>query len=409
MKQNTDFEPLLKCLNIIGSGASQVDLGKFTQNDWELIYENSTQQAIAPYLCYRLTKLEWIDQVPFEVREKLRERTLFSARNKIKIERETREVLSALNAADIPVIVLKGAHLAEIVYDEPALRPFDDVDLLVFRQDFLACDKALLELGYGPSRRNWIEHGLIESHHHIPRYLNKNFFSIEIHWTITNQSRAATIDPGRLWNRAQPARIAGVDVLVLSPEDLLLHLIVHTCINNLFVDGLRQLIDISETLELYKDDMDWEQVIQHSHEWGIGKCVYLTLYLTQDMLGTNVPDQVLESLKPEHVSPQVFTSAKEQIINHEPLSRNFARLWGSEEGYLKATTLLGRIFLSPGDMYRKYSVEPGTAGFYRSYLRRMKDLAIRYGGLTLGMLRGDQVHMTTIENENVLTDWLESG
>jgi hypothetical protein len=45
------------------------------------------------------------------------------------------DVLRALGAGGVPVIVLKGAVLADAVYRDPAHRPMRDIDLLVRRDD----------------------------------------------------------------------------------------------------------------------------------------------------------------------------------------------------------------------------------------------------------------------------------
>lgn len=58
------------------------------------------------------------------------------------------EVLPALTAANIPVVVLKGAALASSVYADPALRPMSDVDLWVRAADMPHAAGVMGQLGF---------------------------------------------------------------------------------------------------------------------------------------------------------------------------------------------------------------------------------------------------------------------
>jgi len=53
----------------------------------------------------------------------------------MKVYAQLRKVLQVFCQEKVPVIVLKGALLAELVYQHIGLRTMDDVDLLVSKQD----------------------------------------------------------------------------------------------------------------------------------------------------------------------------------------------------------------------------------------------------------------------------------
>jgi hypothetical protein len=54
-----------------------------------------------------------------------------SAISSLYREAALRKLLGGFNACGIPVILLKGCYLGRFVYKDPALRPMDDVDVLV--------------------------------------------------------------------------------------------------------------------------------------------------------------------------------------------------------------------------------------------------------------------------------------
>jgi hypothetical protein len=65
--------------------------------------------------------------------------------------RVCRNVLSALTAASIPAIVLRGAALADSVYDDPVLRHCHDIDLLVSRSDLRRAATLCRSQGFAPA------------------------------------------------------------------------------------------------------------------------------------------------------------------------------------------------------------------------------------------------------------------
>ena len=70
-----------------------------------------------------------------------------TARNMI-FRLELIKVLKSLRQAGIPVIVLKGAALLELVYKNPSLRPMSDLDLLVPEEYAETAQNMILEFGY---------------------------------------------------------------------------------------------------------------------------------------------------------------------------------------------------------------------------------------------------------------------
>ena len=63
-------------------------------------------------------------------------------------EAELRRVLSALAAVSVDAVVIKGAHLAHVLYASSALRPRSDTDLVIHRADRERAERVLSDLGY---------------------------------------------------------------------------------------------------------------------------------------------------------------------------------------------------------------------------------------------------------------------
>ena len=144
--------------------------------------------------------------------------------------------MRALRESDIPVIVLKGACLAETIYGNIALRSMGDVDLLVRREDMARVVQILGNLGYSAGYDYRIEDELAVNHH-LPPMKGPRQLTIEVHWTIVDAPHFAALEEkeiAKTWEtRKGCGYCAGASVFMLAPEDLVLHLCVHFTMQHL--------------------------------------------------------------------------------------------------------------------------------------------------------------------------------
>lgn len=78
----------------------------------------------------------------------------YNAQRQLYLAHQLGQALAALNAAGVPVLLLKGAALAHTLYAHPAGRPFRDLDLLIRPGQTTAAFATLRQLGYTPTTRN---------------------------------------------------------------------------------------------------------------------------------------------------------------------------------------------------------------------------------------------------------------
>lgn len=414
MDQGTAGQLLLCCLGVGADGREVPTLIQLSQDGWERLIQQATRHGVASFVYKRFISMGPCTNIPTWVMQRLREISLRTALQNLRLYHELSEVLRALQQEAIPVIVLKGAFLAEIVYGERWLRPMVDVDLLVRSADLSRVETKLLEAGFSPLKLPSLRVEY-EAHHHLHPFMKSGELRIEVHSAIERPSIPFNIDTDELWKRAQPAIIGGVNALALSPEDLLLHLCLHASFTHKFRLGLRSVYDISETLRHYGDAIDWEQVSRRAGEWRIEKYVYLTLRLTQELMEVTVPEEALSLLRPNGFDPQVIVWARGQIFAEEnadlSLPPNLAQLWGSKRLREKAALVLKRVFPSPEVMARMYPVSIDSNRIYLYYPTRWKDLLTEYGHLAWRLVRRDKTTMDKARQENqktALRNWLAS-
>ena len=171
----------------------------------------------------------------------------------LRIDRVTAEVATALGEAGIPVLALKGAAFARVLYDDGALRGYGDSDLLV-PPDRVAEAVAVLErLGFRSEvQQADIPSGVSLAHgSHWQR--NKDF--LDLHWTLPGAEGFAEETWRALARDAQPMRIGGVDIDVPAGQGLALLVALHAGSHGVMVK--KPVRDLERAIERLPRG-DWE-------------------------------------------------------------------------------------------------------------------------------------------------------
>ncbi|MBM2840101.1 MAG: hypothetical protein HW412_629 [Bacteroidetes bacterium] len=394
--QNRSYELLVRLIRV--GPMDDVDLSILSPGDWEEILREARVHGIIPLLNERLSSFRPTPLVPKNIEKALKESSIAIAFRNTKLYQALEKVLKKLEAGSIPVLVLKGAHLAELVYENIALRPMDDIDLLVHKQDLSKTEEALLGLGYVHTETK----PPVTSPHHLTPFVKSGEAAIEIHWTIP-PSDLFRIDVDGIWERSRTATISGVATRVLGPEDLLLHLCLHASVHHRFGIGLRPLCDIAETVRRYESELDWDELQQRSRGWGAVTAVYLTLRVAAELVGAAVPKTILERMMPrgfdsrlvDWAKTQVFTRS-EELRDNTAMSPRLAGFWQSS--FLgKARLLLKAAFPPTDELARIYRVPPRSMRVFWYYPVRLKDLITMRGEAALRLARGDKQALSAAE------------
>ena len=166
-----------------------------------------------------------------------------------------------------PLLVLKGAALAHLLYPEPGLRPMRDIDLLCAEADLPAAQSLLQRLGYtrgGDAHRQ-------TGHRHLPAYGRDGggfHISVEMHHALYHHPNGT---PGpRMQDLARPfldfEPALGTTAQALGLEDMLYHLCWHAYRDN---DGLAPMrlvhaVDIAAFAARFSGQIDWA-CLQRQH------------------------------------------------------------------------------------------------------------------------------------------------
>jgi putative nucleotidyltransferase-like protein len=256
------------------------------------------QERVAPLLYAALRG----GDAPPAVLARLRASWIAAQRQSLLAGDQLREIVRALGDAGIPTIVLKGPALAAAYYDDPALRPFTDLDLLV-RRDHRARGLAVLAaLGYvhgspGRSLAYELDHaGAV----YLVAASGSSRLPVDLHWECIAHpggSHATELAAAEIWQRAVPASEWGESAHALAPEDLLVYLAAHLAIHHTLAGVLWQL-DIALLLQRHAATLDWEAVLERARRWHAAAAVYFPLRVVSEQLGAVAPEAAMLRLWP---------------------------------------------------------------------------------------------------------------
>jgi hypothetical protein len=101
---------------VVPDEAGDGRLETLSNSDWDVLIEESGRYGVASLLYHRLRTFHSDIPIPANVMARLRHIYLQSAGRGMHLYHELGKVLGLLRDENIPVIVLKGVHLAELVY-----------------------------------------------------------------------------------------------------------------------------------------------------------------------------------------------------------------------------------------------------------------------------------------------------
>lgn len=158
---------------------------------WSRLPDQAEKHGLGPLVYTHFKAINAL--VPAEVGISLKGLALRHRRANAVLTTMLAEILNQLYCAGIPVLVLKGAALAYLVYPRPELRPMRDLDLLVRPEDTPRARAVLHQIGFRvAAARDFV---LPAGHHHLPAFemvQNGETVSVELHTAVFPRTRFYT-------------------------------------------------------------------------------------------------------------------------------------------------------------------------------------------------------------------------
>jgi hypothetical protein len=246
--------------------------------------------------------------------------------------------MDSLDRNGIETLLFKGAPIALRHYPDPGLRPMEDIDLLVHKQQARQAIELLIQLGWVPAVRPAKQLG--ESYFDLFRALclsHDIMHKIDLHWRVLYSMEGHDLSDG-FWESALVIDMQGKAINVPNDTEMLLH----TCSWGIRWDPVptfRWVADAMMIIAHAQRAIDWDRIMHLAARSNLELPLRHALSYLQETFNAPVPPDVLSGLYALAVSNhegKVFESSLYDPSMRSPLQvMRFHRA-----KYLKATAHL---------------------------------------------------------------------
>jgi hypothetical protein len=176
--------------------------------------------------------------------------------NQLRI-RQAVALMETMDAANIPVVLLKGIALATLCYEDIGQRPMSDLDFLVSDADVQAAGQLLEQRGWHSPDIAMLASDEFRSVYNALTFSRHGTLTeVDLHWHSAHELWGADANAD-LYARAQTMEIGGIRALTLSDTD---HLFL-TCIHGTRSNEIAPIRWIADAILLIRRrKIDWSQL-----------------------------------------------------------------------------------------------------------------------------------------------------
>ena len=296
----------------------------------EFLY-HCIHHRVVPLVWKNLERLNLTGRLESTVRRSMRSVCADILRRNQSYYQEIQEINHSFGQAGIQALMLKGAVLAPLIYQDIALREFGDIDYLIRLEDAPRIKELLSRLGYAQGRydpqtrqvihatrqeilyRQMHTHELVEFVKPNPDHPGFAFMvdlNHSIFWRTDKSSRERfLIDSEIFMNDVRIVNILNSTAHTMSSEHMLLQLCAHfysEAVYFLWDDSwhrnksemcLYRFCDIRELIRTCP--VDWLKLLELCKEHQLEEPVYFTLAAVQNIFNTSIPGTFMEALQVE--------------------------------------------------------------------------------------------------------------
>jgi len=367
--------------DLVKAGPPGEGLGMYRDIGDDVAWDTANSNDVASIVGHRLSDALGPENVPERWHQAHRET---HARISAYLE-ELDRLAAILAEKDIPVAALKNGGIARGIHPCVGCCPMGDLDVLVEKRHFRNAHLILLNQGYHFEFRSPLEEadlqaaedgGGAEYWKMLPGgdklWLELQWRPVAGRWIRPDQEPSAE----ELLARSIP--IQGTTVRLLSPEDNLLQVCLHTAKHSYVrAPGFRLNLDVDRIVDRHQ--VDWERFTARVLATQVRTAVYFSLAIPKFLFQTPIPDGVLTALRPPRWRERLLAKQLAGAGLFNPMERKF-----NNSGYLLFTALLYDDFrglcraIIPNRSWMRERYGFHNAMLLPVYhLRRLANLAVR--------------------------------
>jgi hypothetical protein len=231
-------------------------------SDWMRWLDVLSAHRVLPLLYRHVVRGGFAPSLPAGVMAHIKNAYMTSWAGSARLERELGFIATVFGRGKIPFLVLKGPAFSRTIYEDPAMRPFDDLDLLVNAKDFRRARSLLKSIGYRATTGLGLEH-----HQEFLKEEKGYEHRVELHRTLNIFPRIGWGLPVReVFEKAIEVKAEGCTFRTLDPIHAFLHSALHIFTHHREEIRLIWIHDLAQMAERFSGD-DWKELHQASVIW----------------------------------------------------------------------------------------------------------------------------------------------
>jgi hypothetical protein len=357
---------IFACASDVNANADAIRRLLFQDANADYLIGVAIREGLAGFLYRTLLKAGMLEALQPQQRATLETAYYQTVRSNLKLIHAVKEVLYAVNARQIRLVLVQGMDLLHTVYEDIGVRPMTDVDLWMRKEDFLTVIAVFGQLGYS---RDSI----------YPTTFRRDSATFDLHthllWAnrIKARKRLLNIDEESILAKTRPVLVEGVEALCLNPYDQFIYLGLHALKHR--ANRLMWMVDLKSLAGHWRES-EWKELAGRARELGQEKTISYMLFMLRHLFAfrASVKAQALPRLS--HLEKKVLR----QRIQGEALPPwGPAFLFSSGKGLVKGFPIFLESLFPRPEILKQIFPECSEQKTSRLYLKRAIQL--------LGMLR----------------------
>lgn len=221
-----------------------------------------------------------------------------AARN-LQIDARLQTAAAALSRAGVEAVALKGVVLQRLVYQRVDVRPMSDVDLLVMPANAERACRALESAGC-QCAAPLVRKDFFPRFHYEIAYETCEPQPVKFDLHVRPFRPALyrrTVPDNAMFEGAQRIAVGDADLLIPSPQRMMLHLMVHAAVHG--AERLLWLLDIRMAAQVLADRIDWNHIIELARHWRLTWPMRVALDRVEGHFGPFAAPEVADQLRRE--------------------------------------------------------------------------------------------------------------
>lgn len=241
------------------------------------------------------------------------------------------QILTEASKTGIEVIVLKGGLLGSVLYQDPAYKKMNDIDILIrFDQAPIMLD-LLKNLGLMSVGTLFNQEEISETSHHAPPFVTQDLkCMVGVHWGLTSPDSRWKPNYGLIWKQRQPVTVFGADAFRMSWEENLLHLCIHL---PFFKIGARELSDVYNLILFSEPKIDWNLFNGLVQLWKAEDAAWRVLSLASALQNLSIPKNLFNQWRTKSASFTIKDTENRVKLGHALVATRSVQIGKIEKAF----------------------------------------------------------------------------